>query len=475
MSLRLIWVLLSLALILPRVAVAEQQAPARGDALAPALLTLKADCFGCHNPEKKKGGLVLTSRDAILRGGDDGPAIDLKEPGKSLLARALDADADPHMPPKKQLPPERIAALVEWIGRGAPWDERVLADAAPSTQPVKLSPLPASYQPVLAIALSPDGRRLAAGCGSKVYVYDLSGPEHPMHRVLEGLRDAVQSIAWSPNGHWLAAGGYRRALVWDLQSDQLPLELAGLTGRVTAMLFLPDQTLLAADGEAAAPGRICVYHLSDYLAPEPRVQAPPAFGEPVGKAGGACTLGRRAETVPEPRTVLSAAHADSIFTLAASPDGALVASGGADKVVKLWEVPSFHEVGRLEGHSGHILSLEFKADGSALASAAADREIKIWDPKTRAQKVTVGPNTVALTAIGWAGDRLFAAGEDGIVHDGPATSADLGTAWPAAADVLYCLTVSADGKHVYGGCHDGAVYVWNEGGKLEGKLVPPAR
>ena len=50
-SLRLVWVFLALALIQPCMAATGGQEPARDDASARALLTLKSDCFGCHNPQ----------------------------------------------------------------------------------------------------------------------------------------------------------------------------------------------------------------------------------------------------------------------------------------------------------------------------------------------------------------------------------------------------------------------------------------
>src|SRR5689334_23822053 len=64
-------------------------------------------CYACHSAtaEKVRGGLLLDSRDAIHKGGDNGPAIVPGQPGKSRLIAALkgDGDAKP-MPPKERLP-----------------------------------------------------------------------------------------------------------------------------------------------------------------------------------------------------------------------------------------------------------------------------------------------------------------------------------------------------------------------------------
>src|SRR2546428_9531435 len=68
-----------------------------------AMTILRDNCISCHNQEKKKGGLLLTSREAMLKGGEDGIVVVPSNAAKSPLIEALKADAEPHMPPKKQL------------------------------------------------------------------------------------------------------------------------------------------------------------------------------------------------------------------------------------------------------------------------------------------------------------------------------------------------------------------------------------
>ena len=83
---------------------------------------LAENCFKCHGPEKQKGKLRLDSLAAILMGGDEGPAIVVGDPGKSLLIKAVNyGDDELKMPPSKKLSREQIASLTEWIKMGAPW------------------------------------------------------------------------------------------------------------------------------------------------------------------------------------------------------------------------------------------------------------------------------------------------------------------------------------------------------------------
>jgi len=82
---------------------------------------LVARCQHCHGPEKQEASLRLDSRESILKGGDNGPAIVPHEPDKSLMIDAIRYDDGHQMPPQHQLPADEIAVLEEWVRRGGPW------------------------------------------------------------------------------------------------------------------------------------------------------------------------------------------------------------------------------------------------------------------------------------------------------------------------------------------------------------------
>ena len=78
-------------------------------------------CYACHSTSAKKvkGGLLLDSREAILKGGDTGPAAVVGEPDKSLLIRAVHCkDTDLQMPPKGKLSDRQIGYLEQWVRDG---------------------------------------------------------------------------------------------------------------------------------------------------------------------------------------------------------------------------------------------------------------------------------------------------------------------------------------------------------------------
>ncbi len=442
---------------------------------AEAMTILRANCLSCHNDEKKKGGLRLTTRDKALKGGEDGPVLVPGKPADSLLAKVILPDSDPHMPPKKQLPDKDIATLRSWIASGAKWDATVLARNPGETKPIQLGAMPASYQPVLALALSPDERLLAVGRANHIWVHDLTQTNRPVAAELDGHRDAVQSLAWSLDGKWLASGGFREIVLWDMETPAPPppsnslrrlegvaspvragkfkphLEFTNnLVGRITALQFTSaGATLVAADG---VPTKSGIVHL----------------------LGGVDLRPKAAWQ----------AHADSIYALCISPDGRLFATGGADRLVKFWDMETHQETAKLEAHTGHVLALAFNQDGSMLATGSADKALNIWDVKTRKQEITLTKHPAPITALGWAADgkSLFSVCEDGSLrlftdfkmHSGAESSeAARDRTFSGSGEMLYCLAVLGNRKSIFAGCHDGFVYVWNAEGKLQGKLAAP--
>ena len=71
-------------------------------------------------------------------------------------------------------------------------------------------------------------------------------------------------------------------------------------------------------------------------------------------------------------------HAGPIYTLAVSPDGELLASGGADRTVRLWDLGGRAPKRVLAGHAGFVAWVAFSPDGRTLASTD-DRDVRLWD------------------------------------------------------------------------------------------------
>ena len=144
-------ILVAIAVALPPVGRADEQAPAAVDfdrQIAPLLVTR---CLACHCGAAPDGGLSLVDAAGAAKGGERGPAL---EPGttESLLWQRVEGD---EMPPDQPLLPEEKALLRAWLDAGSPWGKQPLDPLAFSTQkragrdwwslqPIEAQPLPAT-------------------------------------------------------------------------------------------------------------------------------------------------------------------------------------------------------------------------------------------------------------------------------------------------------------------------------------------
>lgn len=96
---------------------------------------LEDHCLECHSSDTEpSGGLLLDSRDLLVRGGDSGTAVDLGAPAKSLVLKAVNyGDPDLQMPPDGKLPAQSIADLRQWIEMGVPDPRRTDAPVQKQT------------------------------------------------------------------------------------------------------------------------------------------------------------------------------------------------------------------------------------------------------------------------------------------------------------------------------------------------------
>ena len=101
-------------------------APATSFAEAPSFETsyarvIRANCLRCHNTRDAKGGLDLSTREGLLKGGDIEPAIVVGKPDESLLIQRVTEGSMPPISDGDQLPAPQVELLRSWVAAGAPW------------------------------------------------------------------------------------------------------------------------------------------------------------------------------------------------------------------------------------------------------------------------------------------------------------------------------------------------------------------
>src|SRR5262249_12382871 len=102
-------------------------------------------------------------------------------------------------------------------------------------------------------------------------------------------------------------------------------------------------------------------------------------------------------------------HTDGVFAMAFFPNGRSLATGGGDRVIRLWDVATGQETSTLSGHRLKILSLAIAADGTLLASGDGDigappGEVKLWDVAARRELMTLPAQEDGASALAFSPD-----------------------------------------------------------------------
>jgi WD40 repeat protein len=211
---------------------------------------------------------------------------------------------------------------------------------------------------VYCLALSPDGKKLAAGNSADrtVNVWDLSAGigGAKLEQSIENHADWVLGLAFSPDGkHLLSCGRDKTAKVWDLASKESVLTFPDHQNTVWAVAAKPDGKLAYSVGE---DGQIRTWNAT--------AEAKPLKATPTGG--------------PTYRLVLHA-----------KPP--LMATCGADKTVRLWNPDTGAAIRTLTGHTDYVYAVAISPDASLVASGGYGGEVKVW-------KVVDGKNVLSFNA-----------------------------------------------------------------------------
>lgn len=392
-------------------------------------------CVGCHNADDAEGKLSLDSYADLQKGGKHGPSFQPGDVASSRLLQLVTGKAKPVMPPDEEdrLTAEEIALLTAWIESGAKGPEGREPLRRTLMVP-KIAGAASEKRPVAAVALSPDGSRLAVARFASVEIRDAASM-----KVLRRLTDfpgKVNSVEFSTDGQRVVAGSgiaglYGQASIWSVNDGK---QLATFEGHRDAMydaVLTRDQNVLAT---ASYDKKIVLWDV---------------------------------ETGKELRALLG--HNGAVFDLDFSPDGKILASASADQTVKLWQVSTGVRLDTLSQPLKDQYVVQFSPDGRHVIAGGLDNRIRVWKVVSR-NKPRINPLVYSRIAaegsiiqLGFSpdGSKLVSIADDQTMKLWDTAEYTQQFAFDSQPTVTPALTVATNGKSFVVGRIDGTLQKYN--------------
>jgi len=376
---------------------------------------IENNCAKCHNPDKKKGDLDLTTYSGVLKGGGSGQVVLAGNVESSKLYKAITHAEDPTMPPNKpRLPDKEIDVFKKWIAGGLleTSGSKAIASAKPTVDlTVKLSatgkpdgppPMPANL-PTLPVT-------------------------HTKHL------NPVVGLASSPWAPLVGIAGQKQVLLYN--ADTLdPLGVLPFTNGFPAQLRFSrnGKLLLASGGVGGKSGRVVVWDV---------------------------TTGKQVMSIGN--------EYDTVLCADISPDQTKIALGGPSRLVKIYSTQSGELIHKIKKHTDWVVGAEFSPNGEMLATADRNGGVVVWDPENGQELYTLPGHKAAATALSWRGDSklLASAGEDGAVKLWEMEFGKQAKTWNAHSGGVLWVSYTHDGRIVSCG-RDNQVVIWDGSGSKQ--------
>lgn len=425
--------LLALLAILPGVASAADPVTFEKDVKP----IFKQHCIGCHNGDKPRGGLDLSTLTAVREGGTSGQVVVAGKSEASLLYALPAHLEDPKMPSgKPKIPQGQLDVIRAWIDGGL--KDKAGTSPMPPWRAAWSRPSRSPATPITVLAVSPTAPLVAVSSRQQVLLFRLPATE-PLG-ALSFPEGEVHVLRFSRDGRMLLVGGgvggqSGKVVGFDTATWRRAFEVGDEADVVLAADVTADRSKVVLGG----PGRVVkVFSTAD---------------------------GKQLHAFRKPT--------DWVLSVGFSPEGLLVAAGDRFGGLYVWEAKSGKEFLTLRGHTKAVTGIAWRADSNAFASASEDGTVRVWDMHTGVDsaKWEAHPGGV-LGADFHPGGTLATGGRDNRVKlwDGNGKPiADLGP----ASDLVLRVGIGPEAKTVLSGDWSGEVRVWPANGGQSVKLHVP--
>jgi WD40 repeat protein len=261
------------------------------------------------------------------------------------------------------------------------------------------------------VAFQPGAALLAGGSTDQPQLQLWKVPELEPLRSFGAHTESIEALAWHPEGQWLASGSRDRTVkIWDSESGRELHTLASHDGWVWDLAWSPDGRRLAS---ASYDGTVKIWApQSGQLLETLAASELPLFAVAWSRDGRLLAAGGKegpiwiwdGETLA-PRAPLTG-HRSGVACLRFAGKDKL-ASGGWDRLVKIWSAADGKQLLELGGHRGSIHELATSPDGRLVASISTDTTLIVWDCDQGALVQRIFGHSEGMRSLDWSSDGRY--------------------------------------------------------------------
>ena len=303
--------------------------------------------------------------------------------------------------------------------------------------------------PVTSVAWSPDGTRIASASTTIQVWHALTGDTILSYHGHSASQTFIALVAWSPDGTVIASSGGDDSTVqiWDAVSGGVICTYRSHTKQVNALAWSPDGMYIA-----SASDTVQVWDATAMVSGAPKVT--------VFEYHGHARFWRR-------KNAVNALAWNPVWGTGI-PDGTLIASGGDDKTVQVWDAqqPLQHSILTYRGHTSPVYALAWSPDGTYIASGSGDGTVQVWHSAMGDLVFTYYGHSGSQTwvnTVAWSpdGKRIASVdGDDQAVQVWDAFDGGNVFVYSGHANLVNALEWSPDGTRIASASQDGVVQVW---------------